>query len=79
MKRRLIDRYENYDSIIHGQCKCGEPVDKVLGSDVTIYRNKVRFCYPLENSPACIFRCRKCLRLIEETFEEVEKLKKELK
>ncbi len=68
MKRNLDDRVETYSELINGNCSCGEPVVKVLGSSCTAWKNGDRFHYPEETSAWCIFSCRKCRKPIDETF-----------
>jgi hypothetical protein len=68
MKRQLVDRIETYLEIIPGQCTCGEKVNKVINSNCTSMSNGNRYYYPEDNSAWCIFRCRNCEKLIDETF-----------
>lgn len=71
MQRQLDDRIETYTALIGGECKCGQPVTKVLGSNCTNWVNGNRFHYPEETSAWCIFRCKKCGEPIDETFRAV--------
>ena len=70
MKTRLLeDRIEVFDEIIEGKCICGEPVNKVLLSSCTMWKNGDRYHYPDDSTAACIFRCKKCHKPIHETFK----------
>jgi len=56
---------------INGHCKCGRAVIKVLNSGVhTMWRNGNRYAYPetIDSDRVCIFRCRSCREVIDETF-----------
>ena len=71
-KRTLIGptpgstREETYTGEVHGKCSCGEPIIKVINSNLT--RRGERFTYPGDNSAWDIFRCKSCKGVIEETF-----------
>ncbi len=67
-QRKLEDRIERYKEIIEGKCKCGELVNKVIGSSCTMWKNGDRYYYPSENTACCIFRCRNCGEVIHKTF-----------
>lgn len=56
--RQLDDRMESYSLIIEGHCTCGEPVNKVLNSSCTNWKNGDRYHYPTETSAWSIFRCK---------------------
>lgn len=68
LSRQLDDRVEKYSRIIEGKCTCGEPVNKVLNSSCTNWKNGDRFHYPSETSAWCIFRCKSCGEPIHDNF-----------
>lgn len=68
-KRQLSDRIETYEYEIIGNCYCGQPVIKVIGSNCTCWKNGDRYRYPDDNTASCIFRCEKCMEPIEDTFK----------
>lgn len=54
---------------VDGQCKCGESVVKILNSEYPTCRTDgARFVYPDRNDNWCIFRCRGCSVVIDETW-----------
>ena len=69
--RELDDRIELYDDLINGECSCGEPVTKVLGSNQTSWKNGDRYHYREETSAWGIFRCKSCGEPIEQTFKQL--------
>lgn len=64
---------------IEGNCSCGEPVLKTFDSPITPRIDGIRYHYPSDNHGWCIFRCRKCKNVIEETFTAKEQTKWNLK
>lgn len=68
MKRKLIDRYETYTAELYGKCQCGKKVNKVLGSDQTMWKNGDRYYEPGDKRAVCIFRCDDCGSPIDESF-----------
>jgi hypothetical protein len=73
-QRQLFDRIETYEETIEGACECGRLVLKTLGSDVTNWKDEVRYHYPGDNTASNIFRCGTCLKPIRETFKERQQL-----
>lgn len=59
---------ETFTEIIKGHCLCGEKVELIKNSNITKYTNGDRFVYPEDNSRWTIFRCRKCSRVISDSF-----------
>jgi len=59
---------------IHGQCKCGRKVIKILNSEVPTCRvDGIRYVYSSEpRSEWCIFRCRDCSSVINDSFMSAE-------
>jgi hypothetical protein len=68
LSRQLEDRKESYSEIIEGKCSCGEPINKVLNSNCTAWRNGDRYHYPNERTAFCIFRCKSCGEPIHDNF-----------
>lgn len=68
MERKLDDRIETFDSEIEGKCKCGQPVNKVINSSVSGWKNRERYYYPGQTSAWNIFRCCNCSSVIQSSF-----------
>lgn len=62
-----MDRREK---VLHGACKCGEPIIKTEHSATpTMWRNGDRYSYPDHpGNGYCIFRCRSCGEPVDKTF-----------
>lgn len=68
LSRQLEDRIEKYSDILHGECSCGQPIDKVLGSSCTMWKNGDRYHVPENKTAWGLFRCPKCGEPVHETF-----------
>lgn len=65
MERQLTDRIETYDHEIIGHCKCGQPVNKIINSSVSGWKDKTRYRYTGDKTAANIFRCVNCMHCIQ--------------
>lgn len=54
----------------YGECSCGTPVLRIINSDLPTCRvDGIRYAYPdSAESGWCIFRCKICSGVIEETW-----------
>ena len=60
---------ESCTDIVKGECStCGNPHEKIIGSDHTCRTDSVRYAIPEDEEAWCVFRCSGCLELIEDTF-----------
>jgi hypothetical protein len=58
---------EIYSKIIPGECSCGAPCDKVIDSNRSCRRDRVRFSND-STTAWNVFRCHRCGSVIEETW-----------
>ena len=59
---------EHYQADELGQCSCGRPVRKIIGSDFTNRTDGVRYAKPDDTLGWGMFRCDQCHAVISQSY-----------